>query len=137
MKCLRNVSCRILKDVDMFAKEPELYFKGKSKKTTWIGRVLTILFIFVYIAIIIYKVIRMFKRTDGTFFDTFMYEDKPPLIQLSSDKFYGGFALEDPYTYDAFVDEGIYYPKAYFKRTERKGDDFEWDIKELEIERCK
>ena len=137
MKSLCNVSCRILKDVDMFAKEPELYFKGKSKKTTWIGRILTILFIFVYIAIIIYKVIRMFKRTDVTFFDTFMYEDKPPLIQLSSDKFYGGFALEDPYTYDAFIDEGIYYPKAYFKRTERKGDDFEWDIKELEIERCK
>ena len=137
MKCLFNVSCRILKDVDMFAKEPELYFKGKSKKTTWIGRILTILFIFVYIAIIIYKMIRMFKRTDVTFFDTFMYEDKPPKIQLSSDKFYGGFALEDPYTYDAFIDEGIYYPKAYFKRTERKGDDFEWDIKELELERYK
>ena len=32
MKCLCNLSCRILKDVDMFGKEPELYYKGKSKK---------------------------------------------------------------------------------------------------------
>jgi len=137
MKCLCNLSCRIFKEVDLFAKEPELYFKGKSKKTTWIGRILTILFIFVYIALIIYKVIRMIKRIDMTFFDTFMYEDKPPKIKLTNDLFYGGFALEDPNTYDAFIDEGIYYPKAYFKRTERKGNDFEWDIKELELERCK
>ena len=121
----------------MFAKEPELYFKGNSKKTTWIGRILTILFIFVYIALIIYKMIRMFKRTDVTFFDTFMHEDKPPSIQLSNENFYGAFAIEDPETYNSFIDEGIYYPKAYFKRAERKGDDFEWDIKELELERCK
>lgn len=135
MKC--NFCCRIIKEVDMFAKEPELYLKGQSKKTSWIGRILTIIFIFIYIAFIIYKVIIMFKRTEVTFFDTFIYEDKPPAIKLSNDIFYGGFALEHPITYDAFIDEGIYYPKAYFKRTERKGEDFEWDIKELELERCK
>ena len=79
----------------------------------------------------------MFKRIDVTFFDTFIYEDKPPSIQLSNEIFYGGFALEDPNSYDAFIDEEIYYPKAYFKRTERKGDVFEWYVKELELERCK
>ena len=137
MKCLCNLSCRFLKDDDMFGKEPELYYKGKSKKTSWIGRIFTIIFVVVYIGIIIYKVIRMFKRIDVTFFDTFIYEDKPPSIQLSNEIFYGGFALEDPNSYDAFIDEEIYYPKAYFKRTERKGDVFEWYVKELELERCK
>jgi hypothetical protein len=121
----------------MFGKEPELYYKGKSEKTSWIGRIFTIIFVVVYIGIIIYKVIRMFKRIDVTFFDTFIYEDKPPSIQLSNEIFYGGFALEDPNSYDAFIDEEIYYPKAYFKRTERKGDVFEWYVKELELERCK
>ena len=133
MKCICNFS----KEIDMFGKEPELYFKGKSKKTSSIGRIFTLLFISLYIAIIIYKVVRMIKKRDVTFFDTFIYEDKPPSIELSSENFYGGFALEDPNTYDAYIDERIYTPKAYFKRTERRGDNFEWDIKELELERCK
>ena len=137
MKCLCNLSCRIIKEIDMFGKEPELYYKGRSKKTFWIGRIFTLLFIFLYIAIVIYKVFRMINKRDVTFFDTFIYEDKPPSIQLSNEKFYGGFALEDPNTYDAYIDEGIYIPKAYFKSAERKGNDFEYNIKELELERCK
>ena len=137
MKCLCNLSCRIIKEIDMFGKEPELYYKGRSKKTFWIGRIFTLLFIFLYIAIVIYKVFRMINKRDVTFFDTFIYEDKPPSIQLSNEKFYGGFALEDPNTYDAYIDEGIYIPKAFFKSAERKGDDFEYNIKELELERCK
>ena len=75
----------------MFGKEPELYYKGKSKKTSWIGRIFTIIFVFIYIGIIIYKLIRMFQRYDMTFYDTFLYEDKPPSIQLSNEIFYGGF----------------------------------------------
>ena len=137
MKSLCNLCCGIIKEIDMFGKEPELYYKGKSKKTSWIGRILTLLFIFLYIAIIIYKVVRMIRKSDVTFFDTIIYEDKPPSIQLSNEIFYGGFALEDPSTFDPYIDEGIYFPKAFFKRTERKGDNFDWDIKELELERCK
>jgi hypothetical protein len=137
MKSLCNLCCGIIKEIDMFGKEPELYYKGKSKKTSWIGRILTLLFIFLYIAIIIYKVVRMIRKSDVTFFDTIIYEDKPPSIQLSNEIFYGGFALEDPKTFDPYIDEGIYFPKAFFKRTERKGDNFDWDIKELELERCK
>ena len=121
----------------MFGKEPELYYKGRSKKTSWIGRIFTILFVLMYLGLIIYKMIRMFQRNDMTFYDTFLYEDKPPSIQLSNEIFYGGFAIEDPKTYDSFIDEGIYYPKAYFKRAERKGEEFEWDIRELELEKCK
>ena len=32
MKCLCNVRCRLIKDVDMFGKEPELYYNGRQKK---------------------------------------------------------------------------------------------------------
>lgn len=32
MKCLCNVKCGNLKDVDMFGKEPELYYMGRQKK---------------------------------------------------------------------------------------------------------
>ena len=137
MKCLCNVRCRIWKDIDMFGKEPELYYKSRPKKTSWIGRILSFLFVLVYFAFFLYKLIRMLKKVDVTFYDTFTYADKPPAIPLTHNNFYIAFALEDPITYNPFVDESVYYPKAYFKRAEMKGDDFEWKIVELEVERCK
>ena len=137
MKCLCNLHCRLLKDFDMFGKEPELYYKTKPKKTSWIGRIFSFIFVIVYFAFFIYKLIRMLKKTDCTFYDTFTYAAEPPAVKITKENFYGGFALEHPITYDVFIDEGIYIPKAYFKRAERKGENFDWQVTELELERCK
>ena len=137
MKCLCNVRCKLLKDVDMFGKEPELYYKKRPKKTSWIGRIFSFSFVSLYFAFFIYKLVRMMKKVDVTFYDTFTYSAKPPSVKLNNNNFYGGFALEHPITYDVFIDESIYIPKAYFKRAERKGDNFEWYTEELELERCK
>ena len=136
MKCLCNVRCRLLKDIDMFGKEPELYYKTRPKKTSWIGRILSFSFVLIYFAFFLYKFIKMLKKVDVTFYDTFNYAAKPPQVHITHDNFYVAFALEDPVTYDPFLDEGVYYPKAFFKRAEMKGDVFEWDVIPLEIERC-
>ena len=121
----------------MFGKEPEFYYKKKSKKTSWIGRIFSFVFVIIYFAFFIYKLVRMLKKVDVTFYDTFTYEPEPPAINITNKNFYVGFGLEDPITYDTFMDEGIYIPKAYFKRAEKQGDDFEWQVKELELEPCK
>ena len=76
------------------------------------------------------------NKKDGTFYDTYAYTGQPPSIKLSNENFYGGFGLENPETYDTFIDESIYFPKAYFKKAERHGNIWEWSIKELELERC-
>ena len=136
MKCLCNVRCRIIKDIDMFGKEPELYYKTRPKKTSWIGRILSVVFVLVYFAFFLYKLIRMLKRVDVTFYDTFTYAPKPPQVPITHDNFYVAFALEDPDSYDPFIDEGVYIPKAYFKRAEMNGDAFEWKEIPLEIEKC-
>ena len=57
----------------------------------------------------------MLKRTEVTFYDTFTYAPKPPQVHITHDKFYFAFALQDPATYNPFVDEGVYYVKASFK----------------------
>ena len=136
MKCLCNVRCRLVKDIDMFGKEPELYYKTRPKKTSWIGRILSVAFVLVYFAFFLYKLIKMLKKVDVTFYDTFTYAEKPPQVPITHDNFYVAFALEDPVSYDPFLDEGVYIPKAYFKRAEMKGDTFEWKEIPLEIERC-
>ena len=48
MKCLCNLRIEYLKEIDMFGKEPELYYKGRPKKKSWMGRILSILFVFNY-----------------------------------------------------------------------------------------
>ena len=137
MKCICNIQCRYFKDIDMFGKEPQLYYKGEEKKTSWIGRIFTVLFVVVYFAFFVYKLIRMMRKMDVTFYDTFTYAPEPSKIRITNENFYGGFALEDPNTFDEFIDEGIYIPKASFRRAERKGENFTWDIVDLELERCK
>jgi len=121
----------------MFGKEPEFYYKGRPKKTSWIGRILAILFVVIYFAFFIYKLIRMLQKKDVNFYDRFTYAEKPSKVKITNENFYGGFAIEDPNTYDAFIDESIYFPKAFFKRAEKKGDNFTWDTVELELEPCK
>ena len=136
MKCLCNVRCRLIKDIDMFGKEPELYYKTRPKKTSWIGRILSFSFVFIYFVFFIYKFIKMLRRVDVTFYDTFTYASSPPIVPITHENFYIAFALEDPNSYDPFINEGVYYPKAAFKRAEMKGEQFEWEVVPLEVEKC-
>ena len=138
MKCLCNVHCKYFKDIDMFGKEPEIYYKGESKKTSWMGRIFTILFALSYFAFVLYKVIRMMRKIDVTFYDTYTYATEPSKVKITNENFYGGFALENPRNFEAFIDESIYIPKASFTRIEEKGfDDFSIDKVDLELEPCK
>ena len=120
----------------MFGKEARLFYNGEEKKTTWFGIILSILYLVMYIVFFIYKLSRMLKKEDVTFYETNSYKEKPPSIQLSYDNFYGGFGLEIPDSYDPFIDETIYFPKAYFKKGIRYGEEWRWTIKELELEKC-
>ena len=63
----KNSFFRIMKQVDLFGKDPDIYYKGKKKKTTWIGRILTWSYIGFYIFFFIYKLVRMFERLDVSF----------------------------------------------------------------------
>ena len=126
-----------IKDFDLFGKEPDLYYKGKYKKTSWMGRFFTELYSLSYFSFLFFKIIILIRKTDITFYDTLTYSSEPPKIKVTNENFYGGFALEDPVTYDVFIDEGIYIPKASFRRAEKKGDKFQWNIVDLELEPCK
>ena len=136
MVCRRKFGCKFLKDLDIFGKNVELFYKGKDKQNTYFGSILTITYGIIYLAFLLYKIIRMFKKKDIIFYDTFSYLDEPPIINITNENFYGGFALEDPNSYDPFIDETIYIPKAYFKIGKRKGEEWDWKIKDVELERC-
>ena len=54
----------------------------EHKKTSWIGAILSISFILLYCAFFFYKLIRMLKKVDVTFYDTYIYQAEPPAIKL-------------------------------------------------------
>ena len=70
--CLGKIR-ECIKDYDLFGKEPDLYYKGKSKKTSWIGRFFTELYLLSYFSFLIYKIIILIRKNDVTFYDTFTY----------------------------------------------------------------
>ena len=128
---------KFLHEFDLFGKTVGLYYKGRESRHTFLGSLFSLGFLLVYLSFFIYKLIRIFKKKDLIFYDTFEYLETPPSIVLNKDIFYGGFALENPVTYDPFIDETIYYPKAYFKKGIRNGDKWSFEIKEIELERCR
>lgn len=131
-----NINFRFMHEIDMYARRLELYYNGKPKKTSWIGIIFTMLYVASFLTFFMYKLMRMIKRRDGKYYDTFSYAGQPPYIQVSNENFYGGFGLEMPGTYDSFIDEQVYYPRAYYKIAQRSGDNWNWTIKEMELERC-
>ena len=131
-----GLSFKFLKNIDIFDKNFDLYYKGKNKKSTYIGSIFTISYGIIYFSFFLYKILRMINKKDVTFYDTIAYLDEIPEIDATNENFYGGFALEHPETYDNFIDETIYYPKAYYKIGKLEGDDWIWNIKEIELEVC-
>ena len=102
-----NKKCQFLYGLDLFGKTPEIYFQGKSKKPTELGVTLTIIYIIIYITFFIYKLVRMVKRMDVTFYDTYAYKDFP-YINITNEEFYGAFSM------GYMIDEHLYYPKGKF-----------------------
>ena len=118
--------CEFLRGIDFFGKEPEFYFKGKSKQVTIIGRIFTCIYIAIYIIIFCYKLYRMTQRVDITFYDSYSNTDEIPKMKITDENFTLMFAIYDEDGL-AFIDETIYYPTAYY---------LDGEIKYIDIERC-
>ena len=43
-----NINCKLLDDIDLFGKDPELYYKGNSKRVSYVGKLFTLLYVIIY-----------------------------------------------------------------------------------------
>ena len=124
-----NVENDFFADFDLFGKQPELYYKGKSKKSTTLGIVLTVIYIALYVTFLLYKLIRMFKRIDVTFYDSYTFKGLPS-IKLTNNEFYGGFGM------GGIVDERMYYLKVEYVSKVKVNGEWVVNTKELETKIC-
>ena len=103
-----------IKRIDLYGKCPEFFFKGESNKTTWVGRIFTFLYILIYLAFLIYKLDRMIKRKDVTFYETNANKGEIPSIKLDKEIFNAAFAFDYPGTDMPYIDDRIYTITAKF-----------------------
>jgi len=131
-------NCKTLEDVDLFSKSPDIYYKGKPQKSSFLGRILTISDAVIYAAFFVYKIVRMALKIDVSFYETQTWTGEIPSLELNNNHFYGAFALMDVTTGKPFIDESIYYTEAIFKTGIKKdgSSEFEWEERDLGVEPC-
>ena len=132
-----NNHFKFLLTIDLFGKVPKLYYKGKPKRRTFIGSFSTIIYMIIYIGFFIYKIKRMLDKVDVNYYETYIFTEGVPSIDLNNDNYYGGFALGNPLTLKTFIDETIYYPKGIYRTGIKIDDEWVWNQQELDLERCK
>ena len=131
-------NCKTLEDVDLFSKSPDIYYKGKPQKSSFLGRILTISYAVIYAAFFVYKIVRMALKIDVSFYETQTWTGEIPSLELNNNHFYGGFALMNVFTGKPFINESIYYTEAIFKTGIKKdgSSEFEWEERDLGVEPC-
>ena len=89
-------NCKAIQDIDLFSKNPDVYYRKKPQKTSLIGRIFTFLYAIIYAAFFIYKIIRMALKIDVSFYETQNWTGEIPKLHLDHNLFYGGFGLLGP-----------------------------------------
>ena len=107
--------CEIINKFDLFGKEPEFFYKGSSQKTSYFGRILSVIYVVLYICFFVYKLARMVKKVDIDFYETYAFTGIPS-VSLNSENFYAGFSI------GGMIDKQIYYPvMQYWVETRTNG----------------
>ena len=101
-----QIDCELIQNFDLFGKLPEFFYKGKSQRVSWFGRIFSVFYIVLYVAFVIYKLVRMLKKVDIDFYETYAFSGIPS-IKLNNDLFYGGFTI------GGLIDETLYFPVVY------------------------
>ena len=128
---------KILKTIDLFGKEPDLYYKGHHKKTSWLGFFLTLLYIIIYFAFFIYKFVRMINKVDVTFYETYAFTGDIPSAVLNKEIFGGGIGLINPKTGENYINERIYVVQSKYRSGVRKEGVWKWEEKPIPLVPCK
>ena len=123
---------------DIYAKRASFFYNKQEKIGSYFSVFLTLLYIIISIILFIYNLIITIKRTEIKVYDSSLYAQEMPIININKEYFNFAFGLEDPTTLNKFVDERIYIPEVYYvDRLKINGEFVTITNQELELEKCK
>ena len=112
-------------------------FNNQERIGSYFGLFLTALYVIASVVLFFYYLIQTTKRKEIRVYDSTLYAQEMPLIELDKDKFYFAFGLEDPVTLNRFVDETIYKAEVVFiDRIKVNGEFVTTTRNNLELEKC-
>ena len=127
--------CELLDNLDLFGKETEIYFNGKSKKASNIGKIYSFAFISVYIAFFLYSFVKMLKRDDLTYYEASANDGEILSIDLNKDLFYFGIGVLINNAAEISTNETIFKFQAKYYEI-HDSDLVGMKVKDLEFEKC-
>ena len=121
---------------DIFGSKISLFFNSKEVDSTFFGILMTYFIYFIYIFLFLYFIIISLIEKNITLKEYEIIPDNPPSIKLSKEFFSIAFNLKNSETFEEFMDETIYTPKAYFKKVEQIENKWNISSKEIITEYC-
>ena len=122
---------------DMYSKKIGFYFNSQEQIGSYFGLLLTVTYILVSLILFIYQIIKIIQRSELKVYDTKIYSQEMPIIDVDMNHLYFAFALEDPITSNKFIDESIYTAQIAFIDKQKINDKFETvNQKKLDFEKC-
>ena len=124
-------------DLDIYSRRISFFYRGKEKVISRFGFFLTILYIVISITIFLYYFIKTISRIDVTASDATIFTDTVPQIKINPEIFNLAFGLGHPNNLSRFIDETIYYPKAYYiEKIKKNGVFVDNSTREIKVEKC-
>ena len=99
---------------DMYCKRAGFYYNHNRKIGSLFGLLLSIIYILITIVLLINYLIITIQRKEFKIYDTSIYAQEMPYINIDSNNLYFGFGMEDPKSLLRYIDETIYYPQILF-----------------------
>ena len=124
-------------NLDIYAKRASFFYNNQERIGSYFGLFLTALYIIASIVLFIYYLILTIERKEIRVYDSSLYAQEMPYININKNSFYFAFGLEDPVTLNRFVNETIYKAEVVFIDRVKKNGEFETIVKdELPLEKC-
>ena len=123
---------------DMYSKRASFFYNNQEKIGSNLGLFLSIIYILILLILFIYYIILLLERKEIKVYDSTIYAQEIPSINVDSNNLYFAFGLEDPITNNRFIDESIYYPQIlYIDRIKINGEFITIKKEILDFEICK
>ena len=123
---------------DIYSKRASFFYNNQEKIGSFFGCFLTIVYVLASLSLFVYYLAKVYKRSEMKVYDTTVYNQEMPKINIDSNDLYFAFGLEKSIHSKRYIDETIYYPKILFISQIKENDGFKTiEERELAYERCK
>ena len=129
----------IIYDLDIYSNRISFFSDSRERIGSLFGLILTLINILASLVIFGVYLIETIQRKVLKVYDSNIFSDNTPFININSSNLYFAFGLEDRISSNRFVDPSIYYPEALFLEREKiEGGEFKTILRqELKFGRCK